>query len=75
VISYRVVLDVPSRLGLFMSGVLGERRREIGTPERDRGAVVLAAGSVCAGLVPEPARMWRGLRRKHPGSEIRRLLR
>jgi len=25
------VLDVPSRLGLFVSGVLGERRREIGT--------------------------------------------
>jgi hypothetical protein len=31
VISYCVVLDVPSRLGLFMSGVLGERHREIGT--------------------------------------------
>src|SRR5207249_2247044 len=31
VISYRVVLDVPSRLGLFVSRLLGERRRQIGT--------------------------------------------
>ena len=30
-ISYRVVLDGPSRLGLFVSGVLGERRRQIGS--------------------------------------------
>jgi hypothetical protein len=31
VLSYRVALDVPVQLVLFVSGLLGERRREIGT--------------------------------------------
>jgi hypothetical protein len=31
VLSYRVTLDVPPQLVLFVSGLLAERRREIGT--------------------------------------------
>jgi hypothetical protein len=36
VLSYRVTLDVPSRLVVFVSGLLAEHRREIGTPAGSR---------------------------------------
>src|SRR5260370_8738616 len=36
VVSYRVMLDVPRELILFMSGLLAARRREIGTRKGTR---------------------------------------
>lgn len=35
-LSYRVMLDVPRELILFVSGLLAERRREIGTRKGTR---------------------------------------
>jgi hypothetical protein len=36
VLSYRVTLDVPVQLVLFVSGLLADRRREIGTRRETR---------------------------------------
>jgi hypothetical protein len=52
VISYRVILDVPFQLALFMSELLAEHRREIGVvwqaPIRRRRRAA-AAMTVCPG--------------------------
>ena len=52
VLSYRVMLDVPGGLVLYVAKLLLARRREIGTPARQPGAFLLAAGGLHAGMVP-----------------------
>ena len=53
-LSYRVMLDVPFQLAAFVSGLLAERRGEMG-PGRDPCSDLLEAGGLRAGLVPGPA--------------------
>ena len=49
-LSYRVTLDVPFQLVLFVSKLLAERRREIGTRTGTRAPELLEAGGLRAGL-------------------------
>src|SRR6266487_3183149 len=70
VISYRVGLDGPARLALFVSGLLGERRREVAPGAGPGRCPAGRQAMFCAGLVPGPARMWPGLRQEHPCSDF-----
>ena len=54
-LSYRVMLDVPFQLAVFVSGLLAEHRRETRHPGRDPCPDLLEAGGLRAGLVPGPA--------------------
>jgi len=47
VLSYRVTLDVPVQLVLFVSGLLADRRREIGTRRWPRLAVSRCGCPAC----------------------------
>jgi len=55
VLSYRVILDVPLPLVVFVSKLLADHRRENRHPERNARPDLLEAGALRAGLVPGPA--------------------
>ena len=54
-LSYRVTLDVPLQLAVFVSGLLAGHRRELRHPEWHTRPDLLEAGGLRAGLVPGPA--------------------
>jgi DDE superfamily endonuclease len=70
-LSYRVTLDVPVRLVLFVSGLLDGHHREIGTRRGKRADLLQAGGLLLAWFrdlaghrVPGPERGHRGARRE-----------
>jgi hypothetical protein len=54
VLSYRVALDVPFQLAVFVSRLLADHRRELGTRAGTRALTCWKRAGLRAGMVPGP---------------------